>query len=456
MADRPSAAATTEDPNAAAAALAYEQQYAQYMKDVAAYDAYHGAGAYALAVGGAPGAAPDATAAAAAAAAAAGVPVSSGYGAAASGYSGGEYDPSKASVSTSGGSNRYDYDSSSRSGGYGNTSAYSSAPYTSGSNNNNSSSSGGGGGGGYSRDNYYSSSGDRDGGRDSGRDAGRDSGRDSGRAGGYGDDRSGNDRSSYGGGGDRYGSASTSSYQSGGYSNHNNSDEPQVQKSSDTIYISGLGSDKSERELTDKLSERFASIGRIKIDKKTNLPRIRIYTDFTTGAPKGDATITYEDPSSAGAAIEWFHDKDFHGHILKVEMSEQKIYPGGFNSRGRGRGRGGFNNFSDRGGFSSRGGRGGFSGGSAPREGDWICESSHNDRGSGGYGNNDRSGGGGYGSNDRNSSSGGGSGGYSNDRGYDRGGSSGRGGRGSSRGSYGGGGGADRDDRRYERRDRPY
>lgn len=52
-------------------------------------------------------------------------------------------------------------------------------------------------------------------------------------------------------------------------------------------------------------------------------------------------------------------------------MSEQKIYPGGFNSRGRGRGRGGFN---DRGGFSGRGGRGGFSGGSAPREGDWVCE----------------------------------------------------------------------------------
>lgn len=126
------------------------------------------------------------------------------------------------------------------------------------------------------------------------------------------------------------------------------------------------------------------------------------------------ATITYEDPSSAGAAIEWFHDKDFHGHVriltvtpihdglpayktidlfimvygltvgihstfnclqvIKVEMSEQKIYPGGFNSRGRGRGRGGFGGFSDRGGFSARGGRGGFSGGSAPREGDWICE----------------------------------------------------------------------------------
>jgi hypothetical protein len=46
-----------------------------------------------------------------------------------------------------------------------------------------------------------------------------------------------------------------------------------VQKSLDTIYISGLGSDNSERELTEKLDKHFGSIGRIKIDKKTNLPR---------------------------------------------------------------------------------------------------------------------------------------------------------------------------------------
>jgi hypothetical protein len=33
------------------------------------------------------------------------------------------------------------------------------------------------------------------------------------------------------------------------------------------------------------------------------------------------ATITYEDPSSAGAAIEWFHDKDFHGHVRILPMT---------------------------------------------------------------------------------------------------------------------------------------
>jgi hypothetical protein len=27
------------------------------------------------------------------------------------------------------------------------------------------------------------------------------------------------------------------------------------------------------------------------------------------------ATITYEDPHTAGAAIKWFHDKEFHGHV---------------------------------------------------------------------------------------------------------------------------------------------
>lgn len=69
---------------------------------------------------------------------------------------------------------------------------------------------------------------------------------------------------------------------------------------------------------------------------------------------------------------------------IKVERSEQKVYPGGFGGRGRGRGRGGFGGYGgDRGGFSGGrgGGRGGFAGGDrgfqggpAPREGDWICD----------------------------------------------------------------------------------
>jgi hypothetical protein len=63
------------------------------------------------------------------------------------------------------------------------------------------------------------------------------------------------------------------------------SDEPQVQKSADTVYISGLGTDKSERELVDKLSERFASIGRIKIDKRTNLPKSKLLSSGLSHQP---------------------------------------------------------------------------------------------------------------------------------------------------------------------------
>lgn len=46
-------------------------------------------------------------------------------------------------------------------------------------------------------------------------------------------------------------------------------DDGGLQKSSDTVYISGLGTDSTEKELTDNLEKLFASIGRIKIDKRT-------------------------------------------------------------------------------------------------------------------------------------------------------------------------------------------
>ncbi|KAF9285482.1 hypothetical protein BGZ68_003834, partial [Mortierella alpina] len=309
MADKPASSSSGDaagDSNAAAA-LTYEQQYAQYAEAQAAYDAYYG---------------PGASAAYAAAAAAGTVPASGDATAAPTGYGNGaygEYDSNKASDSSRpayGGASSGNYH------GSGSSAPSSSAP-------------------------YHGSS-DRDGGRDYGRDSGRGS---------YGDDRGERSGSSYGG--DRHGSSSHHGGGGGG-GGYGNSDESAVQKSSDTVYISGLATDMTEKELTDKLEERFSSIGRIKQDKRTLGPKIHIYMDHSSGSPKGDATITYEDPYTTDAAITWFNGKDFHGRIIKVEMSEQKVWAGGFSGRGRGRGRGGFGG--DRGGFGG-GDRGGFGGG---------------------------------------------------------------------------------------------
>jgi RNA recognition motif-containing protein len=43
-----------------------------------------------------------------------------------------------------------------------------------------------------------------------------------------------------------------------------------------------------------------------------------------TDEPKGDATVTYEDPHAALAAVEWFNNKDFHGNTIGVFMAESK------------------------------------------------------------------------------------------------------------------------------------
>lgn len=43
-----------------------------------------------------------------------------------------------------------------------------------------------------------------------------------------------------------------------------------------------------------------------------------------TNEPKGDATVTYEDPHAALAAVEWFNNNDFHGAKIGVFMAETK------------------------------------------------------------------------------------------------------------------------------------
>jgi len=73
----------------------------------------------------------------------------------------------------------------------------------------------------------------------------------------------------------------------------------------DTVFVSGLPEDVTD----DQIAEFFGSIGIIKIDKKTSRPKIWIYRDKMTGRGKGEATVTYDDPPTAGSAIQWFNGK---------------------------------------------------------------------------------------------------------------------------------------------------
>ena len=41
--------------------------------------------------------------------------------------------------------------------------------------------------------------------------------------------------------------------------------------------------------------------------------QVWIYRDKATGQPKGDGTVTYEDPFTAGSAVSWFSGKEFKG-----------------------------------------------------------------------------------------------------------------------------------------------
>ena len=96
-------------------------------------------------------------------------------------------------------------------------------------------------------------------------------------------------------------------YQNNSRSQDNNSgggqDDILIQR--DTVFIQNL-----PRSVTnDDLEKHFGSIGIIKMDKKTNAPKIWIYKDRNTGEGKGEATVTYDDEAAATAAIEWFHGK---------------------------------------------------------------------------------------------------------------------------------------------------
>ncbi|KAH0501559.1 RNA-binding protein FUS [Microtus ochrogaster] len=98
------------------------------------------------------------------------------------------------------------------------------------------------------------------------------------------------------------------------------------------------------------------------------------------GKLKGEAAVSFDNPPSAKAAIDWFDGKEFSGNPIKVSFATRRadFNQGGGNGRGgRGRGgpmgRGGYG-----GGGSGGGGCGGFpsgggGGGGQQRAGDWKC-----------------------------------------------------------------------------------
>ncbi|QQP50053.1 Cabeza CG3606PBlike, partial [Caligus rogercresseyi] len=92
----------------------------------------------------------------------------------------------------------------------------------------------------------------------------------------------------------------------------------------------------------DDIAQFFGSIGVIKNDKRTGKQKIWIYKD-QNGDQKGEATVTYDDPSAAQSAISWFDGKEFNNKPIKVQMAMIKAPPpGGYGIRGGPRGRGGF------------------------------------------------------------------------------------------------------------------
>ncbi|TRY65291.1 hypothetical protein DNTS_015443 [Danionella cerebrum] len=174
----------------------------------------------------------------------------------------------------------------------------------------------------------------------------------------------------------------------GGFSKPGGGPVQQDDSENSTIYITGL----TENATLEEMADFFKHSGVIRINKRTGLPAINIYTDKDSGKPKGDATLSYEEPPSAKAAVEWFDGKDFQGKKLKVSMARRKPMMGmmrggmpmrgdrgGMMPRGGMMGRGGMGRGGDRGGFMPRGGprgmpRGGPTGGNMQqRAGDWEC-----------------------------------------------------------------------------------
>lgn len=140
------------------------------------------------------------------------------------------------------------------------------------------------------------------------------------------------------------------------------------------IYISNLPLDVTSDELRD-LFGGIGQVGRIKQKRgyKDQWPwNIKIYTD-DAGNNKGDAVLSYEDPSAAHSAGGFYNDYVMRGHKIGVTMA-QKSAPrapapqGGYGSGGGNRGRGGYGGERNRDGYGGERNRDGY-GGERSRDG---------------------------------------------------------------------------------------
>ncbi|RWR78578.1 transcription initiation factor TFIID subunit 15 [Cinnamomum micranthum f. kanehirae] len=154
--------------------------------------------------------------------------------------------------------------------------------------------------------------------------------------------------------------------------------------SNGSVYVCNLppGTDES------MLAEFFGTIGLLKKDKRTGKPKIWLYRDKVTDEPKGDATVTYEDPHAALAAVEWFNNTDFRGNTIGVFIAESKTkdstdhsYNSGMHPQKNHAGDPGVGDFggldedaTDLSGGEGRGrGRADVSGKAWQQDGDWMC-----------------------------------------------------------------------------------
>ncbi|EHB03809.1 RNA-binding protein FUS [Heterocephalus glaber] len=150
-------------------------------------------------------------------------------------------------------------------------------------------------------------------------------------------------------------------------------DSEQGNSDNNTIFVQGLG----ENVTIESVADHFKQIGIIKTNKKTEQSMINLYTDRETAKLKGEGTVSFDEPPSAKAAIDWLEGKEFSGNPIKVSFATRlaDFNQDGGNGRG-GRGRGGPTGHGGCGGGGSGGGglggfpSGGGGGGGQQRAGD--------------------------------------------------------------------------------------